>query len=339
MDIDIGSYPGDSRKPVVILIHGLGMDKTMWENPSQSRILGGSLPISILLKKPPTQKDYGYSEIRPSSLLPEFTTGSLPHSLRTVFHDLRTKDYPVLTWSQKRPLGPLAEAVAELSNVVPFAKKLTRNGVILVGHSRGGLIARKYLMNRDSDIKGIITISAPHRGSSIAKLSKYIRPLVSVLAPFFSNNSNTAEMKTAAKRVFDFLSSRGVRELMPESLLDRKLQDQKQEGVFCMTIGGTSPSLFSLYRWKWKTVVDGSGRRWILSPEKILAVPDILEKIIPETLMPDEIRQGLGDGLVTAESSMITWCNNHQNFPCNHAGILFDRKARQSVLSAVGSIS
>lgn len=339
MDIDIGSYPGDSRKPVVILIHGLGMDKTIWENPSQSSILGGSLPIGIFVTKPPPQKNYGYSEKEPVSLLPGFTTGSRSRALRTVFHDLRTKDYPVLTWSQKRPLGPLSEAVAELSNVVPFAKKLTRNGVILVGHSRGGLIARKYLMNQSSDIKGIITISAPHRGSSVAELSKYIHPLVSALAPFFSKNSHAAKMKTAAKRVFDFLSSRGVRELMPGSLLDRKFQDQKQEGVFCMTIGGTSPSLFSLYRWKWKTVVEDSGRRWILSPEKILSVPDILEKIIPETLMPDEIRQGLGDGLVTAESSMITWCNNHQNFPCNHAEILFDRKARQSVLSAVRSIS
>ena len=47
MDRDIAAYLGDNRKPVVILVPGLGMDKTIWENPTQARLFGGSLPVGI----------------------------------------------------------------------------------------------------------------------------------------------------------------------------------------------------------------------------------------------------------------------------------------------------
>ena len=338
MDIDVASYSGNDRKPAVILIHGLGMDRWIWEDPSRSRILGGSLPISFLLTRTPSKKDCGYSEKKPLSLLRGLTTGSSPRSLRTIFHELRGKDFPVITWSQKRPVGPLEVAVAELSEVVPIAKKLSRNGIILIGHSRGGLIARKYLMDNGSMIKGLFTLSAPHSGSSIARLTEYVSPLVSAISPFFRKSSHTSKLRTAAKRVIEFLSSKGVKELLPDSKLFRDLLDQKQQGVFCMTIGGTSPSLFCLYRWKWEIAEDNSRRRWFLSPEKIFSIPDILEKIMPEAFIPDEIRQGLGDGLVTAESSRISWCGNHHTFPCNHAEILFDRRVRNAVMNAVRSI-
>ena len=65
MNIDIAAYPGDNRKPVVILIHELGMDKTIWENPTRARFFGGSLPVSMLLTKPPSQKHCGCSEKKP----------------------------------------------------------------------------------------------------------------------------------------------------------------------------------------------------------------------------------------------------------------------------------
>ena len=340
MEIDIASYPGDKKKPVVILIHGLGMDRKIWEEPFSARILGGSLPLSILLKRPPLPKDCGYSEEKPFPLPPGFITGQRPRLLRTIFHDLKSKGYPVITWTQKRPVGPLEAAVDELSGIVPFAKRLSENGIVLLGHSRGGLIARKYLMRGDSSIKGLITISTPHRGSSIARFSGYISPLVHALSPFFlKKTSSKSKLKTTVKRVIDFLSSAGVMELLPGSDLFQSLHDHEPEGVFCMTIGGTNPSLFGLYRLEWKTVAEGTRRRWIISPEKIFAVPDILEKIMPVTMIPEEFRKGLGDGLVTAESSRISWCCNQQDFPCSHAQILLDRKARKTILAAISGIS
>ncbi|RPI36839.1 MAG: hypothetical protein EHM54_04700, partial [Nitrospiraceae bacterium] len=323
---------------VVILIHGLGMDRWMWENPSRSRILGGSLPISILLTGPPYKKDYGYSEKKPFSPLPGITTGSSPRSLKTIFHDLSAEDYPIITWSQKRPTGPLEVAISELSEVVPVALRLSRNGIVLIGHSRGGLIARKYLKDNSNKTKGLITISTPHSGSSIARLTQYVAPLVSAISPFFKESSHSSGLRSASKRVIDFLSSTGVKELLPDSGLIREISDQKQRGVLCMTVGGTSPSLYCLYRWKWETIKDNSHKRWVLSSEKIFSIPDILEKIMPEAFIPGEIRQGFGDGLVTEESSKISWCDNHYAFPCNHAEILFDIQARKAVMNTVRSI-
>jgi len=338
MDIDIASYPGDDGKPAVILIHGLGMDRWIWEGPSRSRILGGSLPISSLVTRTPSRKDYGYSEKRPLSLLQGLTTGPSPRPLRTIFHDLRADDYPVITWSQKRPAGPLKTAVSELSEVVPVARRLSRNGIIFIGHSRGGLIARKYLIDSGDMAKGLITISTPHGGSFIARLAEYVSPLAAAISPVLKESSHSSGLKAASKRVIDFLSSPGIRELLPDSGLIRNISGQRHEGVFCMTVGGTSPSLFCLYRWKWEEMRDNLGRRWLLSPEKILSIPDIMEKLMPAALIPNEIRQGFGDGLVTAESSKISWCNNHYTFPCNHAEILFDRRVRKAVMNAVRSI-
>jgi pimeloyl-ACP methyl ester carboxylesterase len=338
MEIDVACRKGDSKKPVIILIHGLGMDRWIWEDPSRSRILGGSLPVSILLTHQPSKKDYGYSEKKPLAPFPGITTGPPPRSLRTIFHDLRAEDYPVITWSQKRPVGPLETAAAELSEIVPVAKKLSQNGIILIGHSRGGLIARKYLLENGDMIKGLITISTPHSGSSIARLAEYISPLVSLISPFFKESSYSWRLASVSKRVIDFLSSTGVKELLPASGLFEDIPEQKPEGVFCMTIGGTSPSLFCLYRWKWETAKDNSRIRWILSPEKFFSIPDILEKIMPEAFIPGEIRQGLGDGLVTAESSQISWCDNHHAFPCNHAEILFNRRVRKAILSTVSGM-
>jgi len=331
-------YEGDSKKPVIILIHGMGMDRWIWEDPSRSRILGGSLPVSILVTREPSKKDYGYSDTHPRAPFPGITTGPPPRSLKTIFHDLRAEDYPVITWSQKRPVGPLEAAASELSGIVPVAKKLSLNGIILIGHSRGGLIARRYLTENDGMIKGLITISTPHSGSSIARLAEYISPIISAISPFLKTNASSSRLGTASKRVMDFLSSPGVRELLPDSGLFKDIPDQKLKGVFCMTVGGTSPSLVRVYRWKWETLREDSLIRWILAPEKIFSLPDILERIMPEALIPREIRPGFGDGLVTAESSKISWCDNHYTFPCNHAEILFNRRVRKTVLSAVSSM-
>ena len=105
-----------------------------------------------------------------------------------------------------------------------------------------------------------------------------------------------------------------------------------------MTIGGTSPALFSLYRWKWKISGRGDKKKWVLRPETIISVPEIFEKIIPKKIYPVELKKDMGDGIVSAESSAIPWCNNHHLVPFNHAGILFDKKVRIMVQEFIEKI-
>jgi pimeloyl-ACP methyl ester carboxylesterase len=286
MKLDIASYYGSIDKPAIVFIHGLGMDKNIWVNPSESRILGGMFPLKILLDKKITVENV--------------------EKIQTLFDDLRQRDYSVITWSQRRPAGPIDSAVKELHEIIIEAQKMTKAGVILIGHSRGGLIARKYLFKQDKSIKGLITISAPHKGSSVATIVKYLSPLVSMINPLVPNGDK-GTLSFSVKRILDFLKSRALKELLPDSNFFKSIKDGPLNGVHYASVGGTKPTLFSLYN---------------------ISFPDIFEKIIPENLYPEEMRMGKGDGLVSAESSKIPWSHEHYNFAFNHAEILFDNGVR-----------
>ncbi|NWF76462.1 MAG: hypothetical protein HXY53_07850 [Nitrospirae bacterium] len=294
--LDTSIYRGDEKKPAVVFIHGMGMDKNIWIAPTESRILGGKFPLSVLLNK---------------SLLER-----LSGNLQTSFEDLKVRGYPVITWSHRRPTGLINSVVNELLEILKIAKSLTKNGIILIGHSRGGLVGRKYLMRQDKLIKGIITISTPHKGSSIAKVAKYTTALVKIINPFIPPGEK-GTIRFAIKKIFEFLQSRALRELLPESKIFKSLNYSQLNGIYYMSIGGTNPTLFCINN---------------------LLFPDIFEKIIPESLYPDEMKKGIGDGLVTAESSIIPGTREHHNFELNHAEILFDEEVRKLVVEAIMNI-
>jgi pimeloyl-ACP methyl ester carboxylesterase len=296
MNLETVCYEGNLDKPAIIFIHGLGMDKAIWVNPSNSRILGGMFPLKILLNKIPSDER--------------------PYNLQTLFDDLRLKEYPVITWSQRRPASPINSAVSELSEIVKIAYNLTKAGVILIGHSRGGLIGRKYLLKKDQSIIGLITISTPHKGSSVARVANYLTPVVSILNPLFPVKDKGTR-SFAIKRIFEFLRSRALKELLPESRFLKSMKDGPLDWVNYISVGGTNPTLFNLYNFSF---------------------PDIFEKVIPENLYPEELKKGRGDGLVSAESSKIPWCNEHYDFDFNHAQILFDELVRETLVKAIDRI-
>ena len=338
MDLDIALNIGNADKPAIVFIHGLGMDKNIWVNPSKSRILGGKLPLKVFLGKKPLTKDFGLCKNMPKKKVSEFSTGVQPDSIKTLFNDLKLKGYPVITWSQERPAGPIDFAVSELEEVMKSAKELTRAGIILIGHSRGGLIGRKFLMGKDKSIRGIITISSPHKGSSIAKITCYLKPLASVISPFFSVG-NRGTLSSSIKHVLDFLKSKAIKELLPESSFLKSLKDEPLNWMHYISIGGTDPTLFSLYRWQWESVREDKYFKWFLRPDELFSIPEIFQKVIPNKIYPEEIKKGKGDGLVSAESSRIPWCNEHYDFPLNHAQILFDKDVRYLLVKAVERIS
>jgi len=339
MRLDIAFTRGNSDKPAIVFIHGLGMDKDIWVTPSKSRIFGGKLPLSILLRERPPSKDFGLHKNKPKEEIPEFSTGIHPACTETLFNDLKLKKYPVVTWSQRRPSGPIDSVVLELEEIIKLAKELTRSGIILVGHSRGGLIGRKYLYKKEgSSVKSLITISSPHQGSSVARLICYLKPLASLIRPFLSG-AEKGTLNSALKHILDFLKSRALKELLPKSSFLKSLKDGPLDGISYISLGGTKPTLFSLYRWHWNSVSEGASYRWFLEPEEIFSLPEILRKVIPEKFYPYEIADGKGDGLVSAESSKIPWCNEHYNFSLNHAQILFDRGVRDLLIKMIARIS
>jgi pimeloyl-ACP methyl ester carboxylesterase len=334
MNLDTIFYKGCIDKPAVIFIHGLGMDKDIWVNPSNSCILGGRFPIKTILGKRPSAKDFGLFRNMPSEKVPKFSTGEHSGNIQTLFDDLRYKGYTVFTWSQKRPAGPIESVEPELKEIVRNVKKMTKAGIILIGHSRGGLMGRKYLLKKDRSIKGLITISTPHKGSSIARIANYLSPLVPIINPFFTG-SDKGTLSFAIKRILEFLKSKALKELLPESKFFKSLKDGPSDSVHYISVGGTNPTLFRFYRWRWNPVREGEIQRWFLMPDELFSIPDIFEKVIPENLYPEEMKKGKGDGLVSAESSKIPWCNVHYNFELNHAEVLFDKEVRNTLIKEI----
>lgn len=295
MKLDIIFHKGSDDMPAAVFIHGLGMNKDIWANPSSSRILGGIFPLITLLGKRAEQ----------------------PGGIQTLFDDLRLRGLNVITWSQKRPAGPIDSVVPELEEIVKIARGLTRSGVILIAHSRGGLIGRKYLQKKDGSVRGFITISTPNKGSTVAQVAGYLSPLVSMLNPLFPEGDK-GTLSFSVKRILEFLKSRALKELLPESNFFKSLADGPNDGIYYASAGGTNPTLFS-YRH--------------------FSFPDVFEKIIPENLYPEEMKKGKGDGLVTADSSKLPWSEEHHNFECNHAEILFDEDARDMLVGVIDRIS
>jgi pimeloyl-ACP methyl ester carboxylesterase len=303
MKLDITSQRGSTDKPACIFIHGLGMDETIWTDPGRARILGGLFPLTVMLK--------GYGQ------------------MRTLYHDLGEMGFSVVTWSQQRPVGPAEAGVEELKKVIEFARGIGHPGIILIGHSRGGLIARKFIeevavppsrpeevsgQRQRHPLKALVTISTPHRGSSMARWAVFFSPVASFLSPLVSDEER-GTLARAVKRSLLFVKSTGVRELLPDSGFLRSLKDSPPGGVYCLSAGGTNASLISV--------------------AGLFSFPDVLQRLLPDRMLPAEMTEGRGDGLVSRESSVLPYGQGHLDFHVNHPGILVDPGARKAILERI----
>jgi pimeloyl-ACP methyl ester carboxylesterase len=285
--IDIRFRRGDRDKPLAVFIHGLGMDADFWEDPARARVLGGRYPLRVLLGE--------------------------DVEMRTSYHDLEKLGFGVLTWSQSRPAGPIAVAVRELGQILLEHSADAREGMLLICHSRGGLVARKYLETRPDRARAVITLATPHAGTSLAKWGVFLSPLASAVTRILKN-FDRKEADTAFSKIMRFLGSSGLKELLPNSNFYKGLRDETVEGVKYVSIGGTDPNLLR---------------------DLTVPLPELLAMVVPEKIFPEEMRGGRGDGLVSAASSVLPYGDDHRNFPLNHASIVFDRKVRDIIMETV----
>jgi pimeloyl-ACP methyl ester carboxylesterase len=287
MKLDITERAGNEKLPACVFIHGLGMNKLTWTSLSEANLMGGSVPIASLLKG---------------------------HDLsKTLYHDMIEEGCPVMAWSQRRPLGPAAEAVKELKEVMARARRISKEGVVLIGHSRGGLIARAALPPLSSSpprVRALVTLCSPHGGSALARWARHLSPLASRLYPYVEKKEY-GKFSQAVKRMLSFLTSQGVAELLPGSPLISSLSKDVCQGIFCFSCGGTRPLVYDL--------------------PGVSVFPQSLVRVFPERRIPMELRKGEGDGLVSVQSSVLPGAEEHVNFGVNHVTVLVDPYARATV--------
>lgn len=290
MKLDISISEGRSDRPAIVFIHGLGMDKYIWTDPYKARVMAGMFPFKVMLRE--------------------------RNGLNTLYHDMTAIGCTVAAWSQSRPVGPAEFGMNELLEIIKHMLTMKNTGLILVGHSRGGLIARRIVMDHnillEHKLKALVTLSTPHQGTDMAKWAVHLSSVASLLKPLVPNSKHGA-LARAAQRSVDFMQSTGVRELLAGSEFLKSLDTNKPAGSYCLSVGGTNSTLISL---------PGFNR-----------LPNILEKLLKS--IPEEMTEGKGDGLVSARSSVMPFADEHINFHVNHSEIIVNPDVRKAVIKRI----
>lgn len=303
-------HQGSSGKPVIILIHGLGMNSNIWTDPEKCFVLGGLAPLTVFLSDPP-----GDTEKRVSM-------GNVHPGITGLWYRLAAEGFSIVSWSQSQPLGPISVSINELGKTVAWVRrKWPTKKIYLVGHSRGGLIARKYLHQEPPEnILGLVTICSPHAGTDMAKYAGYLNPTGFLLERILPSQSQTAIAK-ALKRLSLFLQSPAINELSPDAGFIHSFTDPLPAKFRLLSFGGTSPALFQIY-YKLNQQAEYT----------TLLFPDLLVRAIPSEFLPPELTPGLGDALVSSKSSRLAG-SKHYDYPVNHVKAAFDDNIHNKVIN------
>lgn len=316
MNIDLVIHRGRKDRPVVIFIHGLGVDRLFWTDPGQTKILAKNIPLSIFAAKRPRPCRSDRQEL--------LTFGTVPSRLDNLWTALRQKGFSLLCWSQRRPVGPVASAVQELDYVVKETTGLfPGTPVALIGHSRGGLIARKFMERRVAAVRALITIASPHRGSSLSRLGSRLLPLSRTIQRMLPESAHGA-VAGVLRNLTDLIQGRALKELVPGSDFISGLRDAPARDVHYLSFGGNKTKMLTLYRWRMR-----EGRN---HPEPVMSLPDSIISLLPESIVPDELLSGRGDFMVTAESSVLPWAGQHYNLQENHISITWNSTLADRVI-------
>lgn len=373
------SMQADGSLPVVVLMHGLGGDRKDWTNPFQDR----NWPYDH--RRSPESMEMGAHKGPPIGRLPGIETayflsprlgsnakGKDGSDDRSWWHALSQAGFPIVTYSQVPQLmmpltkGPVAEFkrfMEVLQRDVLSDSAFRSRPVVLLGHSRGGLISRAFLGDpevkgdkaaRFPRVRGLITLSSPHQGSRMAllddKLIGFLQKIQDKL-PELPNNVGTQIINTLKAKVNAFVGPFG-NEIEPGSPLYKAMEGQEpvSEGIRFVSVGGTSPRFLRVYLWSYtpdsllpKKSADGKIEfHWRAAPlEARIAspIPDGLPlKLLGLEL--DEILPGRGDGLTADKRCRFPATfrtEEHLSLALSHAEELWDADLQKKIIGTLGT--
>lgn len=333
------SFPA-AGKPWIVLIHGLGMSLSSWTEPCKESLLNGLIPFDFVL----TDLDHPPDPGAPGALRwRDFCTSRslcrLPSPPLPFWRILAREGFGLAAWSQQERQGPMAGAVQELKEVIGSLP--APEEVILLGHSRGGLVARKFLQERLPGwerVRGVIFLGTPHHGSRIASWVKggrrrqFLVALERILQmlPWLPVQEF---LSRASAHLEGYLENAAIRELAPLAPLLQKMKEEEgreaQSGIPYFNFIGTCTSYIRFYRAR-----DGGPPRQI----PFFSFLDGVETLFPPGLLPPEFQQGRGDGQVSVERAHLPWARANVLLAVNHARLLVEKEVQERVLRALGEI-
>lgn len=355
-EYDIRIHEGNGTGPVVVLVHGLAVSEKIWTEPENETLFAGLIPFRRLVAdvdRPPQSVDKGVHDRPPLAPIagmafsPSRWDGDEKPS--GLWQALLEAGYATVTWSQREPKGLIALAVEELAHVMDLLEqRFSGRRIVLVGHSRGGLVIRRYLDSCPegrAKIAGVIGLGVPHRGSRLASAGIILSPVLAfvrgVAALGENNRSLSTRMEDFVSRLNRSLQSEGFLELVPDSPFITGLRDEKYPGMRHVSVIGTLARYTRVYLLKYdeESYVRGAdGFRYRLVPRELFTIPDTFVEKIPSTLVPRELVEGEGDGQVSVESARLQWADEEYRFPVNHAEMVVDQRVHRVVLDELKKI-
>lgn len=362
-------YQGDADKPAILLIHGLAASKTHWTEPGATwSIKNAHFDHRAKVNDREGDKD-GTTKLG----VTVYPVLAGIESIRTSPKDdnagekgsfwayLVGKGYTVATWNQVpcmdsadlpdqacKSKDTFAPAYATAKEAFAKLAELSGNAPIaLVGHSRGGLIARALLKEeglagRDR-VKWLITLHSPHQGSSMATMGVGLQDKLSALDGGLDLEFLPKDLRKAAKGLVSasgtglngtidglvaITGMDGARELAANGEVLGKLRkdEVKPKGVKVVTFGGNSPKVAELQLFLYDLgSASPKQKSWHADHHKILDFPNDLKAAF------DEMKPGKGDLLVTDKNSRLPWEDQHITESLNHAEVLWNREVQDQV--------
>jgi pimeloyl-ACP methyl ester carboxylesterase len=331
---------GSRDLPLVLLLHGTSGD-----------ILDMTRPELVDAAGEPLGPDNNYDHLAP--LRGEIAIGQREYPGIGVWSccELDPKLEPVRSWrdvltqykfstaaySQVDNAGLLEAPTLELVEVM---RKLNerRQPIVLLAHSRGGLLVRSFLKRFPRDatwVTTVITLHSPHTGSSLASLATTVRGLIEDLRDALGQ-----VVDVALGWLLDIADSDAYKELAIDSdfLTELATDEQALDGITYYTFGGVSVRLARIRSWVY--TLDSAIPKWRWPPYDharvevevpgASPVADSLPNVI------EELTEGRGDLLTADSRTRLSFAAAHQTNPINHAEALWDPILQAQVLRILG---
>lgn len=329
--------------PLIILLHGTSGDMNDMSDPgahpglNYERIVPGTIVDRGWHEYP----NVGFWSVGADKLAG--VTGWAPF--------LSAAGFPTINYSQTKPRDVLVEPLRELGalldaiNIDGRFLPVRDRRIILIGHSRGGILARMTLVELAAAsapmlarISTCITLHAPNQGSTLANTALGLATIVASwrvtgvpLVP--------PELKGVALHVLDDLISLVVAEAGAPAYTDFALGSptllllaaaEPVPGIMYFTFGGTRPVLLNL-------------RGWAFTPESAVPLPHLppfhwsaayvpLMPLPPPGALPfPELLEG-GDLLTSSAMARLPFAVHRDNY-LNHAEALWDDALKAQIIA------
>jgi acetyl esterase/lipase len=363
----------DPSLPLVVLLHGLGGSSLDMTDPA-TQYHGLAFDRTATFSR---LRDEGLHDSLPPFPVARFFLDPLATTLTSWSAALTAAGFTVITYSQIAPQGLLTPNVTQLTALViqilmtdltqqPAKVDLRPFRVAFVGHSRGGLLARAFLVAAQTNpalstflprVTSVITVHSPNSGSSLASLAKAVDGLLVTTKAAFSG------VGVPAPPIIDLMrtitGTAGFAELVPgNATLALIAAGEPVPGVTYNTFGGTStdavrlwasvftpdsaiplPVPFPLFHWDSTPLVVGRALNAasfvpaaVLTPlPPVAAIVGALNALASAA---PELRAGSGDLLVADTRARLPFAASHATNALNHLEALSDH-GLQSQVSAL----